>query len=161
MTDDKPSPLDREPSKAARATAFQILTNHPDCLRDDTVLNGLIDDIAAAVDAGIKQPSTRNNDAGRNLAGLHAIMSGERMDIIERLQNAIHRESALFAPATTEVIETMRAAIDDIRQLRLLVDIVREDAVARSREIEKRDELIKEQGAVIADWELMERWSIP
>lgn len=39
----------KEPSREARQTAFKILSKHPDCLRDDVVLNDLIDDIALAI----------------------------------------------------------------------------------------------------------------
>lgn len=38
------------PTEAARHAAFSILQRHPDCLRDDVVLNDLIDDIATAID---------------------------------------------------------------------------------------------------------------
>lgn len=40
----------REPSTWARQVAFNLLTRHPDCLRDDTVMNDLIDDIAERLD---------------------------------------------------------------------------------------------------------------
>lgn len=40
----------REPSTAARQEAFNILTRHPPCLRDDVSLSDLIDDIATAID---------------------------------------------------------------------------------------------------------------
>lgn len=39
-----------EPSSYARAKAFNALTKHPDCLKDDTVMNDLIDEIASAID---------------------------------------------------------------------------------------------------------------
>lgn len=39
-----------EPTTWARLQAFEILTRHPDCLRDDAVMNGLIDDIADRLD---------------------------------------------------------------------------------------------------------------
>jgi hypothetical protein len=42
---------EREPTPAARAIAFKILRKHPECLRDDVVMNDLIDDIAAAIDS--------------------------------------------------------------------------------------------------------------
>ncbi len=51
-----PHPMDdttgfEEPAmNDARNTAFQILIRHPDCLRDDVSLNGLIEDIAAAIE---------------------------------------------------------------------------------------------------------------
>lgn len=32
-----------------RQIAFNILTRHPDCIRDDVSLNDLIEDIAAAI----------------------------------------------------------------------------------------------------------------
>lgn len=34
----------------SRTIAFQILTRHPDCLRDDVSLSGLIEDVAAAIE---------------------------------------------------------------------------------------------------------------
>ena len=45
-------PHEIEPSAFARATAFNILTRHPECLRDDVTLNDLMDDIAIAIDRG-------------------------------------------------------------------------------------------------------------
>ena len=39
-----------EPSAAARQVAFQILSAHPECLRDDVSMNDLIDRIAMALD---------------------------------------------------------------------------------------------------------------
>lgn len=39
-----------EPSAWARAKAFNALTRYPDCLKDDTVMNDLIDEIAEALD---------------------------------------------------------------------------------------------------------------
>jgi hypothetical protein len=41
---------DREPSTWARQVAFNLLTRHPDCLRDDVVMNEFIDDIADRLD---------------------------------------------------------------------------------------------------------------
>jgi hypothetical protein len=63
-------------------------------------------------------------------------MSSESMDIIARLQGAMHMESAALAPQTTFAIETMRAAIE---------------------EIEKRDELIKRQRELIED---LQDWAL-
>lgn len=40
----------KEPSAWARAKAFNALTRHSDCLKDDTVMNDLIDEIATALD---------------------------------------------------------------------------------------------------------------
>ena len=40
-----------EPSTEARQEAFNILARHPDCIRDDVVMNDLIDDIAQSLDA--------------------------------------------------------------------------------------------------------------
>lgn len=39
-----------EPSGEARKAAFDILRKHPGCLRQDVVLNDLIDEIAIALD---------------------------------------------------------------------------------------------------------------
>lgn len=44
----------REPSAATRQRAFGILQRHPDCLRDDVMLNELIEDIAEQIEAGPK-----------------------------------------------------------------------------------------------------------
>ena len=40
-----------EPSSKARVKAFSILRSHPECLRDNAVMNELIDDIARAIAA--------------------------------------------------------------------------------------------------------------
>ena len=40
---------EKQPSGAARQQAFEILRRHPDCLRDDTVQDELLEDIAAAL----------------------------------------------------------------------------------------------------------------
>lgn len=39
-----------EPTAKARVKAFEILRRHPECLRDDTVMDDLIDEIARAID---------------------------------------------------------------------------------------------------------------
>jgi hypothetical protein len=59
-------------------------------------------------------------------------MSSEHMNIIARLQSAMHMESNALSPKTSFAIETMRAAIE---------------------EIEKRDELIKRQGEMLVHLE--------
>lgn len=41
---------DGSPSSFAKAMAFGIVTQHGECLQDDVNLDGLIDDIAAAID---------------------------------------------------------------------------------------------------------------
>lgn len=40
------------------------------------------------------------------------------MDIVSRLREAIHRESAWLAPQTSELIEAAKAAIEEIERLR-------------------------------------------
>ena len=40
-----------ELSAEARQEAFNILSRHSDCIRDDVVMNELIDDIAQSLDA--------------------------------------------------------------------------------------------------------------
>lgn len=44
----------KTPSQESKEIAFRIVTQHGDVLQDDTSLNGLIDDIAAALDAAKK-----------------------------------------------------------------------------------------------------------
>ncbi len=44
------------------------------------------------------------------------------MDIVERLQAAMHGESAIHAPRTTEAIEAMRAAQGEIERLRAEIE---------------------------------------
>lgn len=46
----------------ARAIAFRILQRHPDCLRDDVVMNDLIEDIASAISPS---PAREANGARR------------------------------------------------------------------------------------------------
>lgn len=41
------------------------------------------------------------------------------IDIIDRLQDAMHEESAIHSPRTTKAIETMRAAKEEIECLRI------------------------------------------
>ena len=45
------------PITQARSVAFRILGRHPDCLLDDTALDGLLEDIAQAILAGIPAKS--------------------------------------------------------------------------------------------------------
>ena len=52
----------------------------------------------------------------------------KKHDIIIRLQNAIHLESAVIAPQTSELIEAAREAIVVIKELRLLLTTSREEA---------------------------------
>jgi len=47
-------------------------------------------------------------------------------DIVERLQAAMHEESALYAPRTSRAIEAMREAKAEIERLGNLATIVRE-----------------------------------
>lgn len=60
---------ERDPTTWARHQAFNILTRHPDCLRDDVVMDDLIDDIAARLDdaraCGIAQARDDGEDQGR------------------------------------------------------------------------------------------------
>ena len=45
-----------------------------------------------------------------------------KIDVLVRLQNAIHAESATLAPQTSEPIEAMRAAQEEIRMLREILN---------------------------------------
>lgn len=53
MTDDIAELRRLSPILQARAVAFRVLTKHPDCLLDDTVLDDLLEDIAQAILTGV------------------------------------------------------------------------------------------------------------
>lgn len=61
------------------------------------------------------------------------------MDILERLQAAMHGESAIHAPRTTEAIEAMREAKAEIERLQAKV-------VRLQRNLNGRDDFLGRKG---------------
>ncbi len=48
-------------------------------------------------------------------------------DILDRLQQAMHEESAFHAPRTTKAIEAMREAKAEIEKLRAVIQAIQDD----------------------------------
>lgn len=57
----------------AKQSAFNIIKKHPECLRDDEPLQGLIDDIAAAI---VAASHVNDDTVGRLQADVTLLKSG-------------------------------------------------------------------------------------